>query len=225
MCWTVGISPRGEGLTGRGNLFPLPCLSCSKFLISPAAPHPARAFAGGYPCTLCRQPPPHPRLRRSSPAPSRGRGPCVVISGEQPCPGWSRRAAVPGSSPVYSRILDRVDIATGGGADGEGELVSLPCLSRSNHFASRCRHFCEGYPVFCRQRQVRPRFFTGIHAPPAHTKEHAGAAGSPTPRLPANTSPAPPAARGAAGGTSRHRSRRRSPASCPGPSISSPTRG
>ena len=172
-----------------------------------------------------RRPPPRPRLRRSSPAPSRGRGPCVVISGEQPCPGWSRRAAVPGSSPVYSRILDRVDIATGGGADGEGELVSLPCLSRSNHFASRCRHFCEGYPVFCRQRQVRPRFFTGIHAPPAHTKEHAGAAGTPTPRLPANTSPAPPAARGAAGGTSRHRSRRRSPASCPGPSISSPTRG
>jgi len=48
------------------------------------------------------------------------------ISGEQPYPGWSRRAAVPGSSPAYSRILDRVDIATGGGADGEGELVPPP---------------------------------------------------------------------------------------------------
>jgi len=26
MLWTVGISPRGVGPTGRGNLFPLPCL-------------------------------------------------------------------------------------------------------------------------------------------------------------------------------------------------------
>ena len=33
---------------------------------------------------------------------------------------------MPGSSPAYSRILDRVDIATGGGADGEGELVPPP---------------------------------------------------------------------------------------------------
>jgi len=24
--WTVAISPRGVGPTGRGNLFPLPCL-------------------------------------------------------------------------------------------------------------------------------------------------------------------------------------------------------
>jgi len=224
MLWTVWISPRGVGLTGRGNLFPLPCLPHSNHLTSRRHPHPASAFAEGYPHASAGTPTP-PAPSALLPRPTPGRGPCVVISGEQPCPGWSRRAAVPGSSPVYSRILDRVDIATGGGADGEGELVSLPCLSRSNHFASRCRHFCEGYPVFCRQRQVRPRFFTGIHAPPAHTKEHAGAAGSPTPRLPANTSPAPPAARGAAGGTSRHRSRRRSPASCPGPSISSPTRG
>ena len=38
--WTVGISPRGVGLTGRGNLFPLPCLLRSKYLTSPASPTP-----------------------------------------------------------------------------------------------------------------------------------------------------------------------------------------
>ena len=56
-------------------------------------------FAGGYLYVLLRQPlqasysyvplrnpPPHPRLRRSSPAPSAGRGQCVVISSGQPCP-------------------------------------------------------------------------------------------------------------------------------------------
>ena len=49
MLWTVGISPRGEGLTGRGNLFPLPCLSCSRYLASAGIPLPARAFGKGYP--------------------------------------------------------------------------------------------------------------------------------------------------------------------------------
>ena len=50
----------------------------------------------------------------------------MAIPGGKPYPGWSWRAAVPGSSPAYSRILDRVDIATGGEADGEGELVPPP---------------------------------------------------------------------------------------------------
>ena len=40
--WTVGISPRGEGLTGRGNSFPFPCLPHSNHLISRRHP-PARA--------------------------------------------------------------------------------------------------------------------------------------------------------------------------------------
>ena len=75
---------------------------------------------------FCRHPPPHPRLRRSSPAPSRGRGPCVAILGGKPYPGWSRWATVPGFSPESPHVLDRVDIATGGGADGEGELVPPP---------------------------------------------------------------------------------------------------
>ena len=34
MCWTVGISPWGVGPTGRGNSFPLPCLSRSNHLAS-----------------------------------------------------------------------------------------------------------------------------------------------------------------------------------------------
>ena len=84
---------------------------------------------------FCRRPPPHPRLRRSSPAPTGGRGPCVAISGEQPYPGWSRREIVSGVElvgnrirlfPTYPLALDRGDIATGGEADGEGELVPPP---------------------------------------------------------------------------------------------------
>ena len=75
--WTVGISPRGVGLTGRGNSFPLPCLlrsQNSEYLTDPVrvpcrwlpkelagSPHPARA---------CGAPPP-PR--------GRGRGPCPGV--------------------------------------------------------------------------------------------------------------------------------------------------
>jgi len=41
MCWTVEISPRGEGPTGRGNSFPLPCLPHSNHLTSRRHPLPA----------------------------------------------------------------------------------------------------------------------------------------------------------------------------------------
>jgi len=258
--WTVGISPRGVGPTGRGNLFPLPCLSCSKFLISPATPtlpapaakdtrtllpatptppapaallprphrgagsvrgdtwwaavsgvepagsrarffaglfpdtgpcgyrhggrgrrgggtcsppvshapdtlpppaapprprlrgdthtllagpptppapsqgypctpagnpHPARAFGKGYPCTSAGNP--HPRLRRSSPAPTRGRGPCVAIPGGQPC--QVLRRLIPGYWTVW--ISPR-----GEGPTGRGNLFPLPCLSRSRYLTS-----------------------------------------------------------------------------------------
>ena len=47
--WTVGISPLGERLTGRGNLFPLPCLS----RLQPSYPSTGRP-----PILLCRHP--HP---------------------------------------------------------------------------------------------------------------------------------------------------------------------
>jgi len=43
-------------------------------------------------------------------------------------PGYSRRETVSGSSPGSPHAVDRGDIATGGGADGEGELVP-PSLS------------------------------------------------------------------------------------------------
>jgi len=195
-------------------------------------PPPRPRLRRRIPIHLCRHPPPRPRLRRSSPAPA-GRGQCVAISGEQPYPGCNRGEAVFGSSPAYSRALDRVDIAIGGGGPrgggtrspslvshapstlllvagisardthallpaaptppapsallprpagrgqcvaisgeqpylgcnrweavhwtvgisprgvgltGRGNSFPLPCLSRSKHLASRCRHFCEGYP-------------------------------------------------------------------------------
>ena len=63
MCWTVGISPLGVGLTGRGNSFPLPCLPHFNHLTSRRHPHPARA---------CGAPPPPP---------PRGRGQCLRYQG------------------------------------------------------------------------------------------------------------------------------------------------
>ena len=103
---------------------------------TPSQPAPSR----GDTRTLLPAPPPRPRLRRSSSAPFRGAGSVPGrISGEQPCPGCSRWAAVPGSSPGYPHVLDRGDIATGGGADGEG-ACPLPCLPRSNHLTPRHPH-------------------------------------------------------------------------------------
>jgi len=116
--WTVGISPRGVGLTGRGNSFPLPCLlrsQNSEYLTDPVrvpcrwlpkelagGPHPARAF--GAP------PPPPPR----------GRGQCVAISGKQPYPGWSRWAAAPGSFPPIPMLWTVGISPRGEGPTGRG---------------------------------------------------------------------------------------------------------
>ena len=115
---------------------------------SAGIPHLARTFAGGYPYTspatpapptpsardthtLLPAPPPRPRLRRSSPAPTRGRGPCVAISGEQPSRGWSRWATVPGSSPGSPHMLDRGDIAIGGGGPRGGGTCSPSPVSHA----------------------------------------------------------------------------------------------
>ena len=165
----------------------------------------------------------------------RGRGPCPgvyqgssrirLFSGISPCTGpwgyrhggWGRRGGGTSSPSPVSHTPTTVCLGVPRSAPAWGQCPDVYMVG--SHIGGAM------LAPICRQRQARPRFFTGIHAPPAHTKEHAGAAGTPTLRLPANTSPAPPAARGAAGGTSRHRSRRRSPASCPGPSVSSPTRG
>jgi len=113
---------------------PTPRVTCrpATHMLSAGTPHPARAF--GAP------PPPPPR----------GRGPCVAISGEQPYPGCSRWEAVSGSSPGSPHAVDRGDIATGGGADGEGELVPPPLsltLPNSAHLIDPPRrHFCGGCP-------------------------------------------------------------------------------
>ena len=66
----------------------------------------------------------HPYSSAGTPTP--GAGSVLAIPGGQPYPGWSRRETVSGSSPGSPHAVDRVDIATGGGADGEGELVPPP---------------------------------------------------------------------------------------------------
>jgi len=149
-----GYRHGGWRLAGRGNEFPLPCLSRSNHLASRRHPHPARTFlpvkhtlllatptppapAARDTHTLLPASPPRPRLRRSSPAPSWGRGPCVAISGEQPCPALLQDLPMHWTVGISPR---------GVGLTGRGNLFPLPCLSRSNHLASRCRHFSEGYP-------------------------------------------------------------------------------
>jgi len=99
----------GVGLTGRGNSFPLPCFSRSNHPASRRS-HPSLWQGTRIPRRQPprprlrrdtriprRHPPPHPRLRRSSPASSRGRGPCPgvyqvssrarLFSGVSPCTG------------------------------------------------------------------------------------------------------------------------------------------
>ena len=102
MCWTVGISPLGVGLTGRGNSFPLPCLPRSKYLTSAGiSPHPR--LRQRIPIPFCRQPPPCPRLRQKisirfcrHPHPARACG--------APPPPHPGRGQCPGVYQVSSRI-------------------------------------------------------------------------------------------------------------------------
>jgi len=111
------ISPLGERLTGRGDASPLPCLSRSRHL-APCQPHPARAFGA----------PPPPRRGGGSAWRYQGSSRIRGATGGKPCTGpWGYRHG-------------------GWGLAGRGNSFPLPCLSRSKHLASRCRHFCEGYP-------------------------------------------------------------------------------
>ena len=115
----VDIATGGEA-DGEGELVPPPLsltLQPSYFLpATPPAPSPAGypdtstgtptppAPRWGIPIRFCRRPPPHPRLRRSSPAPSWGRGPCPGVyqessrirggAGGPPCSGFLRDLAV-----------------------------------------------------------------------------------------------------------------------------------
>ena len=87
--------------------------------LTPPAPSQGYPYTSAGPLT-----PPAPSALLPRPTP--GAGAVLAISGEQPYPGWSRWATVPGSSPGSPHVLDRGDIAIGGGADGEGELVPPP---------------------------------------------------------------------------------------------------
>ena len=80
------------------------------------SPHPTRAFAGRIPAHSFGSPTP-PAPAALLPRPLLGAG---SVRGD------IRGAAVPGSSPGSPHAVDRVDIATGGEADGEGELVPPP---------------------------------------------------------------------------------------------------
>ena len=131
--WTVGISPLGEGLTGRGNLFPLPCLQLPRYR-NPRCPTP-----------------PAPSALRPRPAP--GQGQCLRYqgisrarggAGGKPYLGWSRWKVVPGdrrcapaflarsgprSSPAYPHGVDRGVSRHGGGRPCPASIRTDACPS------------------------------------------------------------------------------------------------
>ena len=61
--WTVGISPLGERLTGRGNLFPLPCLPHFNHLTSRQHPLPAPPPAATHALLPAAPTPPAPAAK------------------------------------------------------------------------------------------------------------------------------------------------------------------
>ena len=94
MCWTVGISPLGVGPTGRGNLFPLPCLPHSNHLtLLPASPTLPAPSPAGDSHTLLRHP--HPTRAFGAPPPP--------PEGAWAVRGDIRRVAVHGVEPVGYR--------------------------------------------------------------------------------------------------------------------------
>ena len=146
----------GGGADGEGELVPpplsptlqSPCFSLPALLRGIPIrfcrpPHPARAFAGGYPYASAGSPrparafagipmhfsgSPHPTRAFGAPPPPppRGRGPCVAIPGGKSVSGVEPAGNRIRLFPTYPHAVDRVDIATGGEADGEGELVPPP---------------------------------------------------------------------------------------------------
>ena len=132
-----GYRHGGEGLTGRGNSFPLPCLPHSNHLTSRRHPLPAPP-AGRLPILLSA-PPPHPRLRRSSPAPKRGRWQCLRYQGssharEQRWKSFPERLGVASPYPAHPQDLPMHWIVValchwGRRPAGRGNASPLPCLS------------------------------------------------------------------------------------------------
>ena len=102
MCWTVGISPLGVGPTGRGNLFPLPCLPRSNHLTSRRHPLPAPSAEDTHTLLPASPTPPAPAAGDTHallPAPPTPPAPSALLP--RPTPGGGsvcdiRGAAVPG---------------------------------------------------------------------------------------------------------------------------------
>jgi len=192
-----------------------PQAGCSYILCRP--PTPPAPSPTGYPCTFAGTPtPPAPAAKDThtllpAPPPRPGAGAVLAISGEQPYPGWSRWKAVFGSSPGSPHAVDRVDIATGGEADGEGELVPPPLSPtlQPSYFspAPPPAPPAGRLPIhFCRPPPPRPRLRRDTHtllpASPAPPAPSAGgypyaSAGTPAPPAPSAKDtrtllPAPP---------------------------------
>jgi len=132
MLWTVWISPRGEGPTERGNLFPLPCLPHSRHL-APCQPYPARAFMRDTRTLLPAAPTP-PAPAALLPRPRRGRGPCPgVYQGSSRARGGAGGKSVSGSFPPIPWHWTVGISPLGVGLTGRGNSFPLPCLPRSQN--------------------------------------------------------------------------------------------
>ena len=148
--------------------------------------HSSRAFSRGHPY-VAPAPPPHPRLRQripirfcrhprptracgAPPPPPPGAGSVPGrISGEQPYPGWSRWEVRIRLFPTYPLALDRGDIATGGGADGEGERVPPPLSLTLQTPCFSLPAFLRGIPVYLAGISHLARASLPAHRPPNRT--------------------------------------------------------
>ena len=172
-------APCGKGYPYTSPASPTPPAPCGKGYpyTSPASPTPPAPCGKGYPYTSPAAPtPPAPSALLPRPLPGAG-----SVRGD------IRGAAVPGFSPGSPRALDRGDIATGGGADGEGELVppplsptlqipyfagppTPPAPSQGDTYAIRWHPYSAGFsagvPIhFCRHPPPRPHLVALLPRP------------------------------------------------------------
>jgi len=169
-CGPCGYRHGGWGRRGGGTRSPSPVSHAPEIPhISSAPPMPS---AAGYPHASAGSPTP-PAPSQGYPYPSAGIPRPTRAFGAPPPPrrgGGSahdiRGTAVPGVEPTGSRALDRGDIAFGGEADGEGELVPPPLSPtlQLSYFSSPPlprlrrgipRHFCRHLP-YPRLRRSSP---------------------------------------------------------------------
>jgi len=120
----------GRGRRGGGTCSPSPVSHAPDTLLL-ASPIPPGLQPAGYPCTSAGTPHPARACGAPPPPPPGRRGPCVAIPGGQPCPGCNRWEAVFGSSPGSPHVLDRGDIAIGGGGPRGGGTCSPSPVSHA----------------------------------------------------------------------------------------------